>query len=102
MNFNEMGHEALRIANSKGWDIPTSINFVDEMMAQLMLVTTEVAEAAEAVRKGDEENFGEELADVLIRIGNITAACGIDMDSAVAAKMERNRNRPFKHGGKKI
>lgn len=68
------------------------------MNEKLMLVVTEVAEACEALRVDDRENFEEEIADVFIRLLNICGTCGIDIDKHVAKKMEKNRKRPKKHG----
>lgn len=44
------------------------------------------------------ENFAEELADILIRVFDLSGGKGIDLESAVMAKMERNRQRPRLHG----
>ena len=42
-----------------------------------------------------------ELADAIIRILDTCAENGIDIDTAIAAKMEYNEGRPYRHGGKK-
>lgn len=73
-------------------------NDVSVRLEKLMLVVTEVAEAAEAVRTGDEENLKEELADVLIRVFDLCGANGYNMDEVVQAKMEKNEKRPRMHG----
>ncbi len=73
---------------------------VRHILSWLMLITTEIAEAAEAARTGDLENFGEECADVLIRLADVCQALGIDLEAAVAKKMARNAERPPMHGGK--
>ena len=70
----------------------------DMMLGKLMLVSTEVAEAAEAVRHGDNKNFNEEIADAFIRLMDITAAMGIDIETEIFQKMEKNWQRPIKHG----
>ena len=78
----------------------------------LMLVVCEVAEAAEHYRDGRGVNeifFHEngkpdgipiELADVLIRIMDLSAAWGFDLDEAIRMKAEYNKGRPYRHGGK--
>lgn len=104
----------------KGFD--TSWHSVPE---KLMLIVTELAEAMEAYRhftrealnhlelhhgqwpsrtgRNDSEpfarllNFKEELADTLIRLLDLTASLGIDIEYEVAKKMAENRNRPTKH-----
>lgn len=70
------------------------------ILSWLMLITTEVAEAAEAVRKGDKENFGEELADVCIRIFDTAEALGVNLQRHILEKMSKNRQREVRHGGK--
>lgn len=68
------------------------------VLSWLMLIGTEVAEAAEAVRRGDAENFAEELADVVIRVFDTAGALGVDLERAILAKMDTNRERPPRHG----
>ncbi len=70
------------------------------ILSWMMLVTTEVAEAAEAVRKGDKENFAEELADICIRVFDCAEALGINLEQEIVNKMEKNELRPVRHGGK--
>jgi NTP pyrophosphatase (non-canonical NTP hydrolase) len=70
----------------------------DLMLGKLMLVVTEISEAAEAVRSGDMANFEEELADAYIRMCDIVKATGIDINAAIEAKMLKNEQRPVKHG----
>lgn len=76
----------------------------------LMLIVSEAAEALEAFRDdrmglwfrddGKPEGIGSELADIVIRVGDMAGALGIDLDAAVAGKMKWNRSRPYRHGGK--
>lgn len=72
----------------------------DAMLGKLMLVVTELAEAAEAVRKGDLSNFGEEIADAVIRLLDISDASGINIAYEIGQKMLKNHDRPVKHGKK--
>lgn len=64
----------------------------------LALVHSEVSEALEADRKGDEENFKEELADVIIRVLDRCGFENIDISKEVVKKMEANKRRGHKHG----
>jgi len=73
---------------------------VRHILSWLMLVTTEVAEAAEAVRKGDKVNFSEELADICIRVFDCAEALGINLEQEIVNKMQKNEERAHKHGGK--
>lgn len=68
------------------------------VMSKLMLKVSELGEACEALRKGDRENFAEELADTVIRILDTAEALDIHIASEMVAKMESNETRPHKHG----
>lgn len=65
---------------------------------RLMLIVSELAEAQEGLRHGDMDNFREELADVAIRLADLCGGLGIDLEAEIKKKMEKNRNRPYKHG----
>ena len=70
----------------------------DLMLGKLMLVVSEVSEAAEAVRKNSPENFVEEIADTMIRLLDICGTMGIDIEAAIRLKMAINAARPARHG----
>lgn len=42
-----------------------------------------------------------ELADVIIRIFDLCGHFKIDLEKAITMKLEYNRSRPYRHGGKK-
>lgn len=67
---------------------------------KLALVHTEISEAMEELRlmSVDWDKFGEELADAVIRIGDIAGSKDISLGSSVVRKMEKNKHRPYKHG----
>lgn len=65
---------------------------------RLMLVVGEISEAHEALRKEDEENFAEELADIVIRVADLAGGLGIDLGAEILKKMEKNKARGWKHG----
>lgn len=92
------------INRANGWEVltPDSWSDVRHVITLLALVTTEVAEAIEAVRKDDRENFAEELADTVIRCLDIGGGLGIDLDAVVMAKLVKNRLRGHRHGGKRV
>lgn len=93
--INLLCAEAFNIAKSKGWhDEPR------ETGTLLALIHSEVSEALEADRKGNQENFEEELADVCIRIFDLCGSKNIDLEDAIYTKMERNKGRSYKHGNK--
>jgi NTP pyrophosphatase (non-canonical NTP hydrolase) len=66
----------------------------------LMLIVSEVAEAMEGYRKGladdhlpDRLMIEVELADAVIRIGDLAGYLGLDLGGAIAAKMAYNQTR---------
>ena len=46
----------------------------------------------------DENNYTEELADVIIMALSVAGYLSIDIEKAVQAKMEINRGREWRHG----
>jgi NTP pyrophosphatase (non-canonical NTP hydrolase) len=69
----------------------------------------EISEAWEAMRIGNPpdrdcpefSSVSIELADEIIRIADYCEAAGIDLNGAIRAKMDFNKTRPIRHGGKK-
>lgn len=105
--LNEIGRKAHDTAKAKGfYDVPPSVP------ERLALIHSEVSEALEAFRDGDNdpriaeggkpEGVPSELADVVIRVCDMAQYLGIDLDEAVRLKMAFNETRPRKHGRKVI
>ena len=99
MSLNILGRIAHEISLSKGWwDQPRN------PMEIAALIHSEVSEFVEEERRAeyDEEKAMEEMADVIIRVVDYCAFRGWDIDMAVAKKMEKNRTRERRHGGKRF
>ena len=89
----------------------------------LMLVTSELGEAMEAHRKGRfanieemqtnllnggdftmnfnkhvKDTFEDEIADAVIRLLDMAAGLGIDLQAHISAKVQYNKTRPRLHG----
>jgi len=93
--LNSLAQEVARWREEKGF-----VTNWEGMLAKLMLVVTEVAEAAEAVREDDREGFAEEVADTFIRLLDICGSIGLDIEGEIKRKMKVNRGRPYRHGKK--
>ncbi|APQ97624.1 MazG nucleotide pyrophosphohydrolase domain-containing protein [Clostridium botulinum] len=68
------------------------------MCQRLMLIVSEVSEAVNALRKDDKENYGEELADIILRTSDTSLGDTVDIEKEIKKKMKKNRSRPYKHG----
>jgi NTP pyrophosphatase (non-canonical NTP hydrolase) len=116
-SLNYMAREIAKWSVGKGW-----ITDWRNVPEKLMLVVTELAEAMEWYRHFSQEDFAElgqglkdvssergstalvgfrqEIADTVIRLLNLSASLGINLEGEIAAKMEINEKRPHRHGGK--
>ncbi|MCP4897864.1 MAG: hypothetical protein GY906_12905 [bacterium] len=106
--FDEVQEALFNNAVAHGfWQGPKRQNPLEK----LFLVTTEVAEAGEAIRNRTADlpcekeelapimsNLEEEIADTIIRLMDFAQAHGLKVGRAIIAKHEYNRGRPFKHG----
>lgn len=105
--FAQAAHQA---AADSGWWIDTETgedvrNWPPKFLklwisAKLMLVVSEAAESNEGLRKDQMDDklphrkmFEVELADIMIRCGDLAAGLGLDVGGAVEEKMAYNAQR---------
>lgn len=101
--FDELAEKIHSTAKEKGfWDQNVDDIFVAK---QLMMIVSEVVEAMEAIRKDKgEEEVAFEFADIIIRVLDLYAGLveneytSISLDWAIINKMQKNTERPEKHG----
>jgi len=100
-NIQKAIHET---AKEKGWwDEPRGTPEC------ICLMHAELSEALEAYRDGNPmsmkiapfSQIEEELADTVIRILDFAEAHSFEIGKALKAKMEYNKTREYRHGGKK-
>lgn len=105
--MNDLVKEIHTTAKEKGWwDEPRSFGDI------IALCHSELSEALDEYCNGSKihqtyiasdgkpEGVPVELADVLIRIFDACGYYNIDIASAVKTKVEYNKGRPYRHGGK--
>lgn len=110
--LNDLAFVINHINRENGWNVirPEEWKKGEELSQEavyhlgtiIALIHSEVSEALEAVRHNDRDNFNEELADIIIRVLDCAGGLGIDIDGEIQKKLEKNRNRAYKHGGKKV
>lgn len=88
MQMKKVQEEILENKRRKGFN-------TTDISEEFCLLYGEVGEAYDAYYKGL-ETFGEELADVAIFLMGIAEIQGIDLESEILKKVEKNKSRETK------
>lgn len=105
LSFKALAAEVVAINQANGWNTITPEEWDSspyKVPALLALIQSEASEALEDFRKGRRDHFPEEIADIIIRCLDLAGGLGLDLDAAIAAKLEKNRQRGYRHGGKRV
>ncbi len=121
LTINDCVYNSYQTSLKHGFWDGLDIDNITVLLSKLMLVVTEVAEAAEELRKPtlihdvdveckgndtcqdwhfipDMSKLSEEIADICIRVFDLAGAIGCDLQTAMQQKMIKNEQRPYKHG----
>lgn len=126
MLIKDMVNEAFQTACEKGWH-EESLTIADglagenerqlanaQFCTRVALIHSEASEVLEAFRvrgdvdasqdpeTGKPEGVPSELADIVIRIGDLCGLYGIDLEAAIRTKMDYNKTRAHRHGNKVV
>lgn len=96
-SLSQWTEECHTLAKEKGW-WPGGIRNIPEL---LCLIHSEISEALEAYRHGNSENFREEIADTFIRLFDLCGGLNVDIETEITKKHEINKQREWRHGGKR-
>lgn len=110
--INDIAEDVYQVAATKGfWSIDDVSDFA-LIPIKLALIGDEVSEALQVHRdiyddsdeslstnmtEMQEDDFVEELADIVIRTMDLAAALDLNLGQAIIDKIEKNRDRPNKH-----
>ena len=111
--INKLSTEICEISDDKGfWNIEDISEFAI-VPVKLALIGDEVSEALKVHRDEyeglespklnhmtveQEQEFTEELADIVIRTLDLAGGLGLDIGNSITDKIKKNKKRPHRHG----
>lgn len=106
--FNELSDEIAEVAQEKGfWEdgfytIPLKLALIASEVSEALAVHREEYDGEDLPDSGmtprQESDFGEELADIIIRTLDVAGYYHIDIGYLLTEKLAKNKERPRKHG----
>lgn len=95
MEIKELIKKSHQISLNHGW-------WDEGRMAKesILMIIVELCEAIQKDRNYDSNGFNEEIADVWIRLADLTGFLDIDLEKEIEKKMTINKDRPYKHNRK--
>ncbi|MCK5616829.1 hypothetical protein KAR91_83985 [Candidatus Pacearchaeota archaeon] len=106
--INDLCRKAHETAKKKGWhetELATG-DFIANVHAEVSEAFEEYRDGRPLreirIKDGKPEGFPVELGDAIIRIFDFCGLHGIDLDAAIRIKMDFNKTRSHRHGGKVV
>ena len=110
--INELANEISDIAEYKGfWDftedekllIPIKLALVHDEVSEALRVhrnpyDDDSVDAVTGLTPMQEDDFTEELADIVIRVLDLAGYYDLDIGRSLVSKVEHNKGRPQRHG----
>lgn len=110
--INDLAEDISDLNEQKGFWDAEAFGDIALVPTKLALISSEVTEALDVHRKEydddveslttlmtpmQEDDFTEEMADVIIRVLDVCGYYDLDIGTAIIDKIEKNRFRPHKH-----
>jgi NTP pyrophosphatase (non-canonical NTP hydrolase) len=111
--IDDLSEEINSVNESKGFGDNPYLNDFGIIITKTDLIANEVAEMIDVFRNRydddtesaitfmtplQEEDFTEELADVVIRALDLAGHLELALGNSILAKIQKNRERPYRHG----
>jgi len=111
--INELAAEVCEISDEKGfWHIedispfaivPVKLALIGDEVSEALKVHREEYEGVEGpnfnyMTAQQEQDFTEELADIVIRTLDLAGGLGLDIGNSITEKIKKNKKRPHRHG----
>jgi NTP pyrophosphatase (non-canonical NTP hydrolase) len=110
--LNELRDKIRIINDEKGWNETRDPSDYQCLASVIALIHSEASEALEDIRDGHLDlmigstgkpcGLPSEMADIIIRVLDFCSLRDIDIDQAMRLKIDYNRTRPHRHGGKTL
>ena len=105
LSLSQLAANIRTISRGNGWTVleaEEEWSYRHKVPDILCLIHGDVHEALQAFQDDEQAQFLDDMADIVIRVLGCVGGLTDDFDSIVAAKLEANRQRGYRHGGKRV